>query len=102
VPSLGPLQWTLRSPWMAAAIVAPEDLKRLGAVVDAYVDQWLSLMAGGLPADVAESVAWQDLPQRDRRSREAMFSPRTNPVWTLLDRLVGADTAGQMRAMLVG
>ncbi len=102
VPSLGPLQWTLRSPWMAAAIVAPEDLKRLGAVVDAYVDQWLALMAGGLPADVAESVAWQDLPQRDRRSREAMFSPRTNPVWTLLDRLVGAETAGQMRAMLVG
>jgi hypothetical protein len=102
VPSLGPLQWTLRSPWMAAAIVAPSDLARLGGVVDAYLDQWLALMGGGLPAEVAASVDWQDLPRRDRLSREAMFSPRTNPVWTLLDRLVGPDTAGQMRAMLVG
>jgi hypothetical protein len=31
-----------------------------------------------------------------------MFSARTNPVWTLLDRLVGAESAAAMRALLVG
>jgi nucleoside-diphosphate-sugar epimerase len=102
VPSLGPLQWTLRSPWMVAAIVTPADLHKLTNVTDAYIDRWLDLMSAGLPAEVADSVTWQDLPQRDRRNREAMFSPRTNPVWILLDRLVGADAASQMRELLIG
>jgi hypothetical protein len=29
-----------------------------------------------------------------------MFSPRTNPVWILLDRLVGAETSQAMRDLL--
>ena len=100
VPSLGPLQWTLRSPWMVASIVAPPDLRKLGTVVDAYLERWIALVTDGLPAPVLESVAWQDLPERDRRNRAAMFSPATNPVWTLLDRLVGAETAGRMQELL--
>jgi nucleoside-diphosphate-sugar epimerase len=102
VPSLGPLQWALRSPWMVAAIVAPADLERLRGVVDAYVDRWLDLVVQGLPEDTVASVGWQDLPGRDRRNREAMFSPVTNPVWTLLDRLVGVDVAQRMRDLLIG
>ncbi len=102
VPSLGPLQHSIRSPWMVAAIVSPEDLSRLAAVVDCYVDQWLMLVAKGLPPEVVASVAWQDLPQRDQRNREAMFSPRTNPVWTLVDRLVGVESAAAMRGLLTG
>jgi hypothetical protein len=101
VPSLGPLQWALRSPWMIAAIVSPSDLVRLGGVVDDYVEHWLGLVAG-LPTEVEASVAWQDHARRDAESRAAMFSPRTNPVWTLLDRLVGAESAERMRALLVG
>jgi hypothetical protein len=102
VPSLGPLQWSLRSPWMVAAIVAPEDLGRLGDVITAYVDRWLALVGFGLTEAVADSVAWQDLPARDVENRHAMFSPRTNPVWILLDRLVGPESAARMRALLVG
>jgi len=102
VPSLGPLQWSIRSPWMVAAIVEPADLTKLGGVVDAYVDHWIGLVDAGLDAQIAESVAWQDLPQRDLRNREAMFSPRTNPVWALVDRLVGAESGAAMKSLLIG
>ncbi len=100
VPSLGPLQWSIRSPWMAAAIVQPDDLRKLATVADAYLDQWLRLMANGLPAAAGADAAWQDPGERDRRNRAAMFSPRTNPVWMLLDRLVGAEAAQAMRDLL--
>jgi hypothetical protein len=102
VPSLGPLQWSLRSPWMVAAIVAPEDLVRLDPVISAYVDQWLGLVGFGLSDDSRGAASWQDLPMRDRQNRLAMFSARTNPVWILLDRLVGPESAARMRALLVG
>jgi len=101
VPSLGPLQWTLRSPWMIAAIVAPGDLAKLSDAITAYLDHWLGLVSTGLPEDVVASVSWQDLATRDRRNREAMFSPRTNPVWTLVGRLVGDTTSVRMQQMLI-
>jgi hypothetical protein len=41
------------------------------------------------------------LDARDRRNREAMFSPRTNPVWGLLDKLVGPDVAQAMKDVLI-
>lgn len=102
VPSLGPLQWSIRSPWMTAAIVAPEDLKKLGSVVTTYVDHWLHLMDEGIPSSAQESLAPQDIEQRDQRNREAMFSPRTNPVWGLVDRLVGAESGQAMKDLLIG
>ncbi len=102
VPSLGPLQWTLRSPWMVASIVAPDDLGRLDDVIGAYVDRWLSLVGFGLTDAALDAAAWQDLPTRDHENRAAMFSPRTNPVWILLDRLVGPESAARMRDLLVG
>jgi hypothetical protein len=102
VPSIGPLQWALRSPWMIAAIAMPDDLKSLTAITDAYVDRWLALLRAGLTADVVAGVQWQDVARRDRLAREAMFSARTNPVWTLLDRLVGPAAAQRMRELLVG
>ena len=87
---------------MVAAIVAPDDLGRLDEVITAYVDRWLALVGFGLTEGVADSVAWQDLATRDIENRHAMFSPRTNPVWILLDRLVGPESAAGMRALLVG
>ena len=102
VPSIGPLQWALRSPWMIAAIAMPDDLKSLGGIIDDYVDRWLALVGDGLSSDVTASIEWQDVVRRDALARAAMFSARTNPVWTLLDRLVGADTAADMRALLIG
>ena len=95
VPSLGPLQWTLRSPWMVAAIVTPADLARLQDVTDAYVTRWLELVSSGVAS--TES----DLADRNRRNRAAMFNPLTNPVWTLLDRLVGVETAVAMKDLLI-
>jgi hypothetical protein len=101
VPSLGPLQWSIRSPWMAAAIVAPDDLRKLGSIVDVYVDHWLGLMNNGLPAGIVTAAETAILDARDRRNREAMFSPRTNPVWGLLDKLVGPDVAQAMKDVLI-
>lgn len=102
VPSIGPLQWALRSPWMIAAIAAPDDLKSLAPISEEYVGRWLGLVTDGLAEDVSAGVSWQDLGVRDRLSREAMFSARTNPVWILIDRLVGPESSAAMRALLVG
>jgi len=85
---------------MVASIVMPDDLKKLGDVVTAYVDHWLALVEKGLDGDVLDSVAWQNIPERDRRNRAAMFSPQTNPVWGLVDRLVGAESGARMKALL--
>ncbi len=101
VPSLGPLQWSVRSPWMVAAIVQPDGLKELAPVTDAYVDRWLGLVADGLPLEARADAGWQDLARRDLLNRTAMFSPRTNPVWGLLDRLVGEPAVADMTALLV-
>jgi hypothetical protein len=100
VPSLGPLQWSIRSPWMVAAIVLPEDLRSLVDAVEAYVDQWLELVQQGLPAGAAADAEGVDLAARDARNRAATFSPRTNPVWGFLDRLVGVESAQAMVDLL--
>lgn len=101
VPSLGPLQWSLRSPWMVPAIVAPSDLQELSDVTDAYVERWLELADGAMDPEVATDAASQHVAVRDRRNREAMFSPATNPVWGLLDKLVGQETAERMKDVLI-
>ena len=100
VPSLGPLQWSIRSPWMIAAIVDPAALRGLEPAVAAYLDHWIALVGDGVPAMAAADAEWQDVAERDRRNRAAMFSPRTNPVWTILERLVGADATQAMREVL--
>jgi hypothetical protein len=102
VPSIGPLQWSIRSPWMVPAIVLPADLLALSDVTDAYVDRWLELVNGAMDPEVAAEAASQHVAIRDTRNREAMFSPQTNPVWGLLDKLVGAETAGRMKDLLIG
>lgn len=102
VTSLGPLQWSIRSPWMVPAIVLPADLLALSDVTDAYVDRWLELVRGAMDPAVAADAGSQHVAIRDTRNREAMFSPQTNPVWGLLDNLVGAQTAGRMKDLLIG
>jgi hypothetical protein len=101
VPSLGPLQWSLRSPWMVAAIVGPSELAKLGAVTSAYVERWLELVQYGLGEDVDKAVAGHDVAGRDQLNRAAIFSPTANPVWILLERLVGRETARAMRTLLI-
>lgn len=98
VPSLGPLQWSIRSPWMVAAILDAEHLSLLHPVVDRYVDHWLHLLRSGVPADVDAAA----LSVRDERNRAALFSPRTNPVWGLIGKLLGPDTATRLTALLTG
>ncbi|HAM24342.1 MAG TPA: hypothetical protein DHW34_00500 [Actinobacteria bacterium] len=102
VPSLGPLQWSIRSPWMVAAITDPAALRSLTGITDLYVTQWLALLANGLGSEVENTITDEPVELRDRRNREAMFSPRTNPVWGLLDKLVGAEAAQAMKDLLVG
>ena len=102
VPSLGPVQWSLRSPWMVAAITDATALRSLGDVVAAYRDRWVELVRSGLPAAAGDLPAAAALAERDARSRALLFSARTNPVWGLLGKLVGAEQSDAMRAMLVG
>ena len=102
VPSLGPVQWSLRSPWMVAAITDAAALRSLGDVVAAYRDRWVELVLAGLPASAGALPDEAALAERDALSRALLFSARTNPVWGLLGKLVGGEQAEAMRSLLVG
>ena len=100
VPSIGPLQWSIRSPWMVAAIVRPEDLNGLATSWTPTSTSGSSWCRRACPRRRPPTPPGVDLAARDARSRAAIFSPRTNPVWGFLDRLVGAETARAMVDLL--
>jgi len=99
---LSPRQRALMSPWMLVHHADATAFAALGPTVRAYRERWLELCARGLPSVVADDVADVDLPGRDRRLRDALFSPDVDPVWALVDRLVGAERSAELRRFLRG
>jgi hypothetical protein len=98
--SVGPMHYALRSPWMFAAFVKDDSIAGCATVRDTYVDHWIKLLQDGVSPAVKDEVASQDLSGRDQRNRAALFSPRTNPVWNILGRMVGDEQATRMRDIL--
>lgn len=98
--SVGPFERSVRSPWMIAAFTTTDGLKAMQPSVDAYIEQFAKL-ADGLSGPTLDAVADQNLAERDRRNRAAIFSPEVNRVWVLLDRMLGAEQGQALRDVLV-
>jgi hypothetical protein len=96
---LSPRQRALMSPWMLAYRATEAAFDRIGTSVSAYLDHWMQLVRAGVPGDVTGSMN-VDWAARDRKSRAAIFSPETDPVWIQVDRLLGADQSARMRSLL--
>ena len=98
--AIGPRQRAMMSPWMCVNRATDEAFAGIGSAVTAYLEHWLSLLDGGLPADVVDSASDTDLERRDLANRAALFSPEVDPVWNMIARLIG-DQSEIIRGQLV-
>ena len=99
--ALEPRQLTVMSSWMVANRATEEAFANLDAPVNAYLDHWLSLVDGEIPAAVLEDIADTDLVARDAKNRALLFSPEVDKVWAQMTRLLGEETAERLRNHLV-
>jgi hypothetical protein len=97
---VAPRQRALMSPWMLAHRADEGAFGALGAPVAVYLEHWSRLLVDGLPPEVTASLRCDDLADRDRRNRAAIFDPRVDPVWSVVSRLVGPEVCESMRALL--
>jgi hypothetical protein len=95
---LGPKQYALMSPWMLAYRANEAAFAAIQAPVAGYLQHWFGLVAGEV--DLASLADTTDLHGRDQRNRAAIFDPTVDKVWAQVERLVGADTAEEMRRIL--
>ncbi len=97
---LSPQQWQLMSSWMLAHRADEAAFSSIGPTVAAYRDHWLTLVRDGVPPEAVGGVSAKDLDRRDRRNRSAIFNPEVDPVWALVDRLLGAEVSAGLRESL--
>lgn len=93
-------QWSVMSPWMLANRATSEAFVAVGPVVDAYRGHWLAMVADGVPETTAPTMTPQAIADRDRSLRANIFSPDVDPVWALVDRLVGAPVSERIQELL--
>ncbi|MVU78108.1 hypothetical protein GPX89_12740 [Nocardia sp. ET3-3] len=92
--AIGPRQRALMSPWMLVCRADESAFGELGGTVDAYLRHWLALVDKGVPA------VDTDLAARDRVNRANLFSPRIDPVWEQVTRLLGSEQSERVRGEL--
>ncbi len=96
---LDPVRKALRSPWLFAAYLDEPDLPASAPIIDAYVDHWLVLFRDGV-AGYEPDLDAPALADRDRRFRATLFAVETNPLWGLVDRLLGQPAGAAIREVL--
>ncbi|MFF0493703.1 hypothetical protein ACFYTQ_32185 [Nocardia sp. NPDC004068] len=93
--AVGPRQRAMMSPWMVVCRATESAFGELGGTVAEYLRHWLTLVDKGVPpVDI-------DLAARDRVNRANLFSPRVDPVWAQVTRLLGAEQAERVRGELL-
>ena len=99
--AIGPLQAALMSPWMLVSRADEVAFRAIDPAVDRYVEHWLGLVKGGVPAAALEgAIGWDTLAARDARNKAAIFDPAIDPVWANVARLVGEAASAKMREHL--
>lgn len=99
---LSPRQNALMSPWMLAYRADEAAFTRLSDPVGRYLEHWFALVSNGIPSHVLPDVDGAALARRDAQNRAAIFNPEVDPVWSRVDRLIGADTSARIRELLRG
>lgn len=98
---LGPRQYAIMSAWMLAYRANEAAFEAIQTPVSAYLEHWARLVEGGIAPDITEGVTGEQLAERDRRNRSIIFNPAVDRVWAQVDRLLGAETSAEMRAVLI-
>jgi hypothetical protein len=84
----------LSSPWIVGVIAPGTAAEVLTGVHQDYVTRWTSLVASPPAAD----ASWTPdaLAARDQRHRATLFDDATDPVWSFVSGIVGADAASML------
>jgi len=97
---IGPRQRALMSPYMLAYRATPEAYRKLDDYVNAYLEQFLTLVDRGLPESAASAIADTDLPTRDAGNRALIFNAQVDAVWDHIVPLVGRENSELIRRNL--
>jgi len=97
---ISPRQWALMSEWMMVKRASQPAFEEISATVAAYREHWLGLVANGVPAEVVGQVSPEQIAERDRANREALFNPDVDAVWERVSQLVGDEQCEQVRLTL--
>jgi len=97
-PSLTPRQIALMSPWMLAHRATPEAFAQIP--MEVYLDRFCELVEAGVPSACVSSMAREGLAERDSLNRSILFNPEVDPVWTQVERVIGAETGQRLRSLL--
>jgi hypothetical protein len=98
--NISPRQWALMSEWMIVNRASQPAFEEISATVAAYREHWLGLVAGGVPAEVVGGVSPEQIAERDRANRDAIFNPDVDAVWERVSQLVGDEQSEQVRRTL--
>jgi hypothetical protein len=98
---IGPRQNAMMSPWMLVNRADAEAFVSIESAVTTYLEHWFSLLDAEIPAEVLADLADTDLAARDARNRALVFSPEVDKVWAQITRLIGEESAEDVRAQLL-
>ena len=93
-----PRQRAIMSPWMLVNRADESAFSQIGQFVEQYRKYWLSVLDAG----VKTSVSKEQVKQRDKANRAAIFNVEIDPVWGRINGLIGEQAGQQLRALLRG
>lgn len=101
IASLHPRRSIAMSPWRLSLSVPRDRIEELAPLIDTYVSRWLEVNVGGVGSPVDPLASDQArLIQHDRFHRNTLFDPSSDPYWERIDRVLGPDTAAELRLTL--
>jgi hypothetical protein len=93
----GPRLRAALSPWTAGVVVDAEHVAALEEVHRAYQDRWVELVRG---AEVGTAPAREELRARDRAHRALVYDRVTDPLWAVLDEILGTPAVDRLLDLL--
>jgi hypothetical protein len=91
---LPPRLKALCSPWILGATAPSAQLPALADAMYAYLERWFALADGVAPA---VGLHPDELVVRDGHHRSTLFDPSSDEVWSLLEGLIGGESANHIR-----
>ncbi|MBW9205570.1 hypothetical protein KV097_06380 [Mumia sp. zg.B17] len=99
--AIGPRQNAMMSPWMLVNRADADAFVAIESAVTTYLEHWFGLLDAEVPSEVLADVEDTDLVARDARSRALVFSPEVDKVWAQISRLIGEESAEDVRTHLL-
>jgi hypothetical protein len=98
---IGPRQRAVMSPWMVVNRATPDAFAQVEPLVLTYLNHWLTLLAGAVPAGAIDDLTAEALAARDKANKAIIFDPNVDKVWNQIRGLIGHEAVETIRAQLM-